>query len=472
MDGTGNQIGDSETNIVKFYRSLSQDEEQLTHYIMGVGTNDSPSLIMRPLQKFYAVLGFAFGLGLEDDVLKAYRWLCRNYVSADHRLEDWKNKHPHKKPTEWFQDDQIYVLGFSRGSYAARVLTGFINNFGLVSENDLHLVTPAFRAYRSLTQRDHKDPASVRYKALRQFQAVMRPDHVPIRALALFDTVASMIRLDWPWYTIPKYWSLADLGLHANVESNPSVRIVVHAMAVDERRTFFRNLPWKKGEPYFGNPFRNPSQERKQYVTQRWFSGFHGDIGGSSREDEAGIGKITALWLLQALEDAEKAADAEDLPHLNEKRAKLELEPLAEIPTNTLTFRRFNLDRYFRGEDKGPGKATNAGGYRYSAPDPYAPIHPTVFSNGWIPSLSWIWFILELIPPKARLRAATKKPAWFRRLWPYYIPLMEPRFIPDDDEVDDSVFMRRDDPNTEYDPVNMTRPTPVDVNAWWEQDGD
>lgn len=38
MDGTGNEIGDSETNVLKFYRSLSQDDDQLTHYILGVGT--------------------------------------------------------------------------------------------------------------------------------------------------------------------------------------------------------------------------------------------------------------------------------------------------------------------------------------------------------------------------------------------------------------------------------------------------
>ena len=106
------------------------------------------------------MLGLAFGRGLEDDVLRAYRWLCKTYKSDKDYLREWRRAHPRKRPAPKFRSDQIYIMGFSRGSYSARVLAGFINAFGLVNENNLHLVTPAFRAYRKVNYRDEVDEAA------------------------------------------------------------------------------------------------------------------------------------------------------------------------------------------------------------------------------------------------------------------------------------------------------------------------
>jgi len=456
MDGTGNEIGDTETNVLKFYRSLVQDDAQKTHYILGVGTYDSQSLLGRPFQKLQGVLGLAFGLGLEDDVLEAYRWLCRTYRSAKGNAAHWQAAHPRSKPKDEFEDDQIYILGFSRGAYGARVLAGFINNFGLVQENDLHLIAPVFRAYRAINSRDTDEPINIRFKALRQFEDVLRPDHVPIRALGLFDTVASMIRFGWPWHTLPHYQSLFELGTHANVSENPSVRIILHAQAIDERRTFFRALPWLRGGEYHGNRFRSAHSKRRQYLRQRWFAGFHGDIGGSPREDETGIGKITALWLLGALARADAAADTED----NALRAEAGKDPLpggSKRPCG-LRLRRGHEQVYLRGQDYGNFKMTNPGGYRYGGPDPRAKLHDSVFGGGVIPRWSWFWLPLEILI-KSIKRREKGHPAWFRRGLIWYLPLLEPRHIPDADEVDDSVFTRRDDPKCHYNPVNLTRPT-------------
>lgn len=465
MDGTGNEIGDSETNVLKFYRSFSQDAAQKTHYILGVGAYDRQSLLYRPLQKLQGVAGLAFGLGLEDDVLEAYRWLCRNFRTAAGNKRHWRDDNPRRKMPEDFADDHIYVVGFSRGSYAARVLAGFINNFGLVKPNDLHLIVGVFRAYRRITMRDTDEPTNVRYKALRQFGNVMRPRAVPIRALCLFDTVASMIRPDWPWFTLPRYRSLFDLGMHANTSSNPSVRIVIHAMAIDEKRAFFRVLRWLEGEPYFGNRFRDPEEKRQQYVRQRWFAGYHGDVGGSAREDETGIGKITALWMLDALETAEKEADAEDLSVLNANLAKGS-KPAKSLPSPApgLRFRKGNKEVYFLGQNFENYKTHNPGGYHYSGPNPMAPLHNSVFEDGPIPRWSWFWLPLEILI-KSIQRREKCRPAWFRRGLLWYLPLLEPRHIPDDEEVDDSVFIRRDDPKCHYDPKNMTRPTPPGVGG-------
>ncbi len=486
MDGTGNEIGDGQSNVVKLYRTLAEDDTQSLHYIMGVGTNDSPSLLTRPFNKLKGVLGLAFGLGLEDDVLDAYRWLSRSYTSAESRRRAWRAEQkrkqqafeaenpgaefPKEEPPE-FVNDQIYITGFSRGAYAARVLAGFINNFGLVSERELHLIAPVFRSYRGLTYRDRANETdSIRFKALRFYDQALRPDHPPIRALLLFDTVASMIRLDWPWYTLKKYWSLADLGLHVDVDANPSVRIVVQALAINERRTFFRPLRWREGLPYHGNNFRHDATKRRQYVRQRWFAGFHSDIGGSPDEDEAGIGKITALWVLRALREEETQANAEDLEKANERRVKDGLDPVADIaaPTPGLRFRRFNKKLFFFGKKSGTGKVLNPAGKRYSGPDPYAKLHNSVFGKGFWPRWSWVWLLLELLPPKAWIRRAGGKIAPIRFLWPYYLPLLEPRYIPETHEIDDSVFIRARDKG--YAPPNLTRDPPATLTRWWDEE--
>ena len=463
MDGTGNEIGDAQTNVLKLYRSFQQDDLQFGHYIMGVGTNNSASPQYRPFQYAKAVLGLAFGLGLEDDVMQAYRWLAVHYRSSRDYRQDWLRQHrdiPKKDrpPSPEFHSDRIYIVGFSRGAYAARVLAGFIHKFGIVNENNVHLATPAFRAYRSLTKRDHEDPDnSLRYRKLRQFEFALRPQHKGIRALLLFDTVASIIGLDWPWYTIPEYRSLADLGKHASTGENPSVRIVVHAMAVDERRTFFRNFNWTR-TAFYGNRFERPYQKRDQYVRQRWFAGFHSDIGGSPPEHEAGIGKITALWMLRTLAEEEAKADAEDLAALNERRASKGLTALPARPDaqHGMRLMRGNEDWYFYGlKDK-----TNPAGIPYCGPDHLAKTHNSVFSNGWKPSASWVWLILELLPPKYVGRRAKGPVALFRRLWPYYLPLLEPRHIPDDHEIDASVWMRKADAG--HNPPNLEGREPKD----------
>ena len=108
LDGTGNAVGSCETNVLKLYKALNETEDQLTHYVMGVGTNDGQRLFGAFRQKIRGVLGLAFGLGLEDDVLDAYRFLCRNYRDKDAATKAGQTG-----------ADQIYVFGFSRGAYAA-----------------------------------------------------------------------------------------------------------------------------------------------------------------------------------------------------------------------------------------------------------------------------------------------------------------------------------------------------------------
>ncbi|MFC4671823.1 T6SS phospholipase effector Tle1-like catalytic domain-containing protein [Seohaeicola nanhaiensis] len=424
IDGTGNEIGDRETNVLKLYKAVAQDEEQIAHYVMGVGTYDGPQYFGRTRQLVKGFFGLAFGLGLEEDVLEAYRVLCRSYRD----------------------DDRIVLAGFSRGAYAVRVLAGFIHNFGLVRPEVLHLITPVFRAYRRVSEAPAgADPDRV-FQALREYERVLRPEPAPIRALLLFDTVSSILRFHPIWRNLARYQSPVELGTHANVNSNVSVRIVLHALAVDERRSLFRAQAWNPSEGdrdgttplYFGNNFRNPGSRRRQIIRQRWFPGFHSDIGGSPPEDRSGIGKITVNWMLDAFEAAEAQADAEDAA---------QGAPAPALPPG-LALRQRARKTYLQGET--PGKTT-PGGLPYARPDPLAPLHDSIFPGGF--SRTWAWALLEILP-KSLKRRAPGTPAWYRRGLIWYLPLMEPRPIPEDHEIDDSVATRRT-ALPEYDPPNL-----------------
>ena len=111
-DGTGNEISENISNVLKLYRCLRKTEKtqprQLVFYDPGVGTLERPDPWHKLKQDFNAILGLATGYGLDDNVLAAYAFLVHTYQAGD----------------------QIYLFGFSRGAYTVRVLAGLIHKIG------------------------------------------------------------------------------------------------------------------------------------------------------------------------------------------------------------------------------------------------------------------------------------------------------------------------------------------------------
>src|SRR5262245_63006673 len=103
-DGTGNEISENISNVLKLYRCLRKTEKthprQLVFYDPGVGTLSKPDPWHKFKQNLDLVLGLATGYGLDDAVLHGYEFLVEHYEEGD----------------------EIYLLGFSRGAYTVRVL--------------------------------------------------------------------------------------------------------------------------------------------------------------------------------------------------------------------------------------------------------------------------------------------------------------------------------------------------------------
>ena len=103
-DGTGNEFGGQNSNVVKLYGCLIVDgKQQIAYYHPGVGTMGAPAASNRISKAWSVVAGLAFGAGLLDNVMDAYRYLM-----------------------EVFEDgDQIFLFGFSRGAFTIRAQSHF-----------------------------------------------------------------------------------------------------------------------------------------------------------------------------------------------------------------------------------------------------------------------------------------------------------------------------------------------------------
>lgn len=380
LDGTGNEVEQNESNILRLYKCLKHDKDQLVYYEPGVGTLSTRPFAKNVFQKPKLIAGLVFGLGLEDNVLRAYEFLCRNYRKGD----------------------LLYFFGYSRGAYTARVLAGFINEFGLVAPHELHLIGPVFKAYRKL----RKDGPETQYAPLRISEQFFHITHPSIRFLGLWDTVSSLLRLP------RRIGQLVSHETHASVDDNPSVKAVRHVLAIDERRRLFRQQMWQEGQTYYGTRFRRGEDRPAQDVKQVWFPGSHRDIAGSVAEPDAGLAKITLHWM----------------------RAELD-----GLGADALQFRDQFYNRYVLAV---PDKVTKRMGLNISEPDPSAPLHDQMRKG---------WFLLEAFPRQKR-----------RSHWPdqkdkpgYYLPLAQDRYIPPDAEIHASAHQRRANPLARYAPRNL-----------------
>ena len=82
-DGTGNEISENISNVLKLYRTLRKTEKtqpnQLVFYDPGVGTLARPNPWLKWRQDSAAIFGLATGYGLDDNILNSYEFIVDNY---------------------------------------------------------------------------------------------------------------------------------------------------------------------------------------------------------------------------------------------------------------------------------------------------------------------------------------------------------------------------------------------------------
>ncbi len=272
-DGTGNQFGPENSNVVKLYTCLTVDREQVAYYHPGVGTMGAPNRSTWIGKQSSRIAGLAFGLGLTENVAGAYKFLMDHYADGDH----------------------IYLFGFSRGAYTVRALAGALYMYGLLcpgNEGHLPYLLKMFsdesrRAYNKEGTKQVQQ--SVDSRAFREtFSRV-----VPIHFLGVWDTVSSV---GWIYDPVKLLFE----------GQNPIVRKGRHAISVDERRCFFQDNLWGPPLPPEETPLLREKYEssvdQRQDILQVWFPGVHSDVGGSYKQCESGPAMNAFRWMLEEAE--------------------------------------------------------------------------------------------------------------------------------------------------------------------------
>ena len=84
IDGTGNEFGDTNSNVIKLYSTLIVDDgKQVVYYHPGLGTMGAPGALTKLAKWWTQLLGQAFGYGLSGALQDCYSFLMESYEDGD-----------------------------------------------------------------------------------------------------------------------------------------------------------------------------------------------------------------------------------------------------------------------------------------------------------------------------------------------------------------------------------------------------
>lgn len=272
-DGTNNEIAGNQTNVLRLYRMMIRNAEQVTFYDAGVGTNADPTSQWPWRRAIRKHLDGGIGISIRENVLDAYRFLINQYKEGD----------------------KIFLFGFSRGAYTVRAVAAMIMRCGLLWPENSHLAEYAWSVF---TDEDRSGDARRQFAGPARIKKVFGRE-INVHFVGVWDTVSSF---GWIW----------DLLTIPNTRENEIISHIRHAVSIDERRSCFQpNLV-------------QPSTE--QDCREVWFAGVHADVGGGYSDSEAGLSRIALRWMiseakLQGLL-VDEVREKEQLKKLGDKNQK------------------------------------------------------------------------------------------------------------------------------------------------------
>ncbi|KAL8770605.1 MAG: hypothetical protein Q9209_003673 [Squamulea sp. 1 TL-2023] len=181
------------------------------YYQPGIGTYvnttnlSHTSLTSRISSWYLKAKDSAVGTSFDSHVMGGYKFLMRCY-----------------------QDDDIFLFGFSRGAYVARFLAEMLDHVGLLSNGNEEMAYFAWKAFAQWQERqddteEDKEKKHEMYKFLQAFRETFSHPVRRIRFMGLFDT-----------------GKLAEEE-HRFRKARSSAKVIRHAVSIDERRAKFRS---------------------------------------------------------------------------------------------------------------------------------------------------------------------------------------------------------------------------------------
>ncbi|MGD9979643.1 MAG: DUF2235 domain-containing protein [Hyphomonadaceae bacterium] len=268
-DGTWQRLyGGALTNVALTARAVAPRDAkgnlQVVYYSAGVGASVDGVSLWRGMT----------GADLDDNLLEAWLFINLNYEPGD----------------------QLYLFGFSRGAYTVRSLAGLLRKCGILRREHVDKVHAALDLYRNREMTaDGEEAERFRVAHAIAWPRLARPFTSPpvdlhVRYLGVWDTVGSL--------GIPRLLPVS-IGLNARYEFHDtalsrSVESARHAVAIDERRAPFAPTLWNNVDAF------NTSGARPR-VSQLWFPGDHGGVGGGGAR---GLSNCALMWVLEGAEFA------------------------------------------------------------------------------------------------------------------------------------------------------------------------
>jgi len=184
------------------------------------------------------------GCGVIANVAQAYKFLVSNYSPGD----------------------QIFLFGFSRGSYTLRLLITILRYIGLLNASNFtaeaqinNVIEQGFDIYNTDLHPD-ANPEVL------EFRNLCYPHENLVHFLGLWDTVRGLVME----------------RVHEDAKLSSVVKVARHALAIDEQRAIYKPEIW----------IPSSTCDSKQV----WFAGAHGDVGGGYKT--RGLANTALHWMV------------------------------------------------------------------------------------------------------------------------------------------------------------------------------
>ncbi|KAF2466113.1 uncharacterized protein BDR25DRAFT_377820 [Lindgomyces ingoldianus] len=254
-DGTWNDSVSTDnplTNVSRLSRCVEEIAEdgilQVVYYHTGVGSGTS---------KLSNSVDGATGRGLSANIRDAYSFICNNYNFKD-------------------GNDEIFLVGFSRGAFTVRCIASLIEDIGLLTKRGLANLHALYDSWNSKS----KDAIQLELETGQLERKGVLKRHIQIEACAVWDTV-SALGVPIP-FGLPQPASKKLAFVDTKIPK--VVRNAFHALALHERRKHFEPLLW------------DHPREQNVNFRQCWFFGSHSDVGGGY--EDAGLANLTLIWMI------------------------------------------------------------------------------------------------------------------------------------------------------------------------------
>ncbi|WP_016955937.1 T6SS phospholipase effector Tle1-like catalytic domain-containing protein [Catenovulum agarivorans] len=260
FDGTSN-TANSATNVVKLYNLVTLQPRADIHsiYIKGVGTEGGG---------FKQVVGMATGYGIGEDVRQAYHYLSSVYSP----------------------NDEIYLFGFSRGAYSARILAGMIFTAGLVDINNLKNKDEQIKLIEKIYDEYKGDrPLKERQDSIARMNLVVSQPR--IKFMGIWDTVEAL--------GLPNRSEKIENVNSRYIDQLCNIDKAAHALSVDDNRA------------KIFTPISLTSKDLVKHcntvsidslVNEVWFAGAHADVGGGYEDTE--LSGVSLNWMIEQLDSS------------------------------------------------------------------------------------------------------------------------------------------------------------------------